>query len=186
MALVVYAIQSKRIKPLIYGVIILFGTLGITYGLSSSFRAKVANSVEDFESWGQSDKINYKSMAMRIEAYKNCLHLISDNPLFGVGADKMESRMATEYNNMNTTLYLENRIGPHNQFLEFGVKYGVLGIVLLVWYLFTLVNDSGKPILIIVVFILIVSLLFESLLERQMSIYFMALFAELARSFSIR
>jgi O-antigen ligase len=174
--LVVYAMQKRQFKIVLLGLLTMGISLAASYSLSSSFQNKVANSLEDMSSWGKGEEINFKSMGMRMEAARMCVDIISQNPL-GVGAAYQDSAMATTYDNLNSVLLDENRVGPHNQFLEFGVKYGWVGIILLVYFFFSLflwAGDSSFSMWGIVVFILI-AVLFESLLERQASLYFLAL-----------
>jgi len=174
--LVVYAIQKRQVKVVLLGLLTMCVSLVASYSFSSSFQNKVANSLEDMSSWGKGEEINFKSMGMRMEAARMCVDIISHNPL-GVGAAYQDSVMATTYDNLNSVLLDENRVGPHNQFLEFGVKYGWVGIILLVYFfcsLFLWANDSCFSMWGIVVFILIAVLL-ESLFERQASLYFLAL-----------
>ena len=114
---------------------------------------------------------------MRLEAYKMCLHVLSEDPMSGVGSDHMEHRIQKAYVQTNSSLFNENRIGPHNQFLEYGVKYGLLGIVYLIiffgYYLIEAMKNRNYAILALVL-LLLISAQFESLLERQVSIFLIA------------
>ena len=62
-----------------------------------------------------------------------CIKIIKNNP-FGVGAKAQKQVIQETYVKENTPLDIENRVGPHNQFLEFGVKYGWIGIFLLILF----------------------------------------------------
>ncbi len=171
--LVIYVIQHNAYKILLFGMLGLTSLAVIGYSLSSSLKNKVANSMEDINSWGKGDEINHKSMAMRIEAYKMSVAVLIENPL-GVGAAAQDQILQEMYEKKNTLLYKENRVGPHNQLLEFGVKYGWIGIIgIFVFYLGwlrLLPNTSAFFWGVVVVFL--VSVQFESLFERQASIYF--------------
>ena len=138
------------------------------------------NSIEDVQSWGNPEEINYKSMAMRIEAYKVGWQVILQNPI-GVGADAMNQSIQETYESNKSVLYKENRKDPHNQFLEFGVKYGWIGILALLFFFYQLLiltKQSWFPVLGLVT-LLFVAMQFESLLERQASIYTIGLFMPL-------
>jgi O-antigen ligase len=182
--LVVYAIQKRQFKVVLLGLLTMGISLIASYSLSSSFQNKVANSLEDLSSWGKGEEINFKSMGMRIEAARMCVYIINQNPI-GVGAARQNSEMATAYDNLNSVLLKENRVGPHNQFLEYGVRYGWIGIVVLMYFFFSLflwASDSSFSMWGIVAFILI-AVLFESLLERQVSLYFLGLLVPLSYHF---
>ncbi|MFY0643309.1 MAG: O-antigen ligase family protein [Bacteroidia bacterium] len=172
-----YTVKEKAYKQGIIGLIVVVAVNIAAYNLSSSFRSKLANSVEDVESWDSPEAVNYKSMGMRLEAYKICLEMIKDKPLFGFGASKAMPQMQVYYESTNSALYKENRIGPHNQFLEYGIKYGALGMLFLLIFFLYWLKASLKPLnyfVLLLVLLLAVSMQFESLLERQVSIYLTA------------
>jgi len=176
----VYSVRKGRYMLLILGPILMVLMLGITYAASTSFQNKVASTLEDIDSWGKGTEINHKSMAMRIEAYKVAVHLIKNKP-FGTGAYGQKQAIMKVYEDNNSVLTIENRKEPHNQFLEFGVKYGWFGIfvmVLLFISLLSLTQNVCYPFIGLVA-VLFVSMQFESLLERQVSVYFMSLFIPL-------
>ena len=180
-SMVCYTIQKKSFKAMILGIVVIISSLSMSYHFSDSFRNKIQNSIEDYNSWGKGDEINFKSMAMRMEASKMCIHIIRENP-FGVGAEAQEQVLQATYVKENTPLDIENRVGPHNQFLDFGVKYGWIGMILLVLffiYLIPIIRESSFPMITIVV-IIFTSLFFESLLNRQTSIFILSLFIPLS------
>ncbi|PCJ67403.1 MAG: hypothetical protein COA58_03530 [Bacteroidetes bacterium] len=175
-----YAIGQRKYLVLVVGPVLMAAMLLLTYSLSTSFQSKIKNTIEDVNSWGHGAEINHKSMAMRIEAYKASYSVIKENP-FGTGADAQESAIMSAFEQQNSVLEIENRKGPHNQFLEFGVKYGWLGVVLIIVFfisLLSLVRDTTF-LYVALIIVLFISMLFESLLERQASIYFVALFIPL-------
>lgn len=175
MVLLVLVFKHKSLKLLFAGLFSIAIIIGSAYFISTSFRSKIANSLEDFRSWDQGEEINYKSMAMRVEAYKTSAYVLSEHA-FGVGAEAQEAAMQEAYTARNTVLFKQNRVGPHNQFLEYGVKFGWLGILFLFFYfasVFRMSLATDFPYLGIVV-IIFVSTQFESLLERQASIFFIS------------
>lgn len=175
--LFIYAIVKRDIKHslILVGAMVVINALALSF--STSFKNKLANSVEDVESWDNESSINYKSMGMRLESYKNSWFIIKQNLLFGVGAGQAESEIQWAYEERKTVLYMENRIGPHNQFLEFGIKYGLIGIIYIgLWFLYWLYRsfDPLQFLLLALVLLILFSSQFESLFERQVSIFFTA------------
>ncbi len=178
--LLVYGFSHKAYKSMILSFVLILFAIMSAYFLSTSFKNKVTNSIEDVQSWGNGDDINFKSMAMRIEAYKVCSNIIAENPAFGVGSGNLDAEMARGYKKIDTPLKYENRVGPHNQFLEFGVKFGLLGVFTLIGYFIILFKESNFNYILISLFlILLVSMMFESLWERQNSILFTSLYISL-------
>lgn len=174
-----YALYHKNYKQ----ILLLFAGLAAlslsAYLLSTSLRNKVANSIEDINSWGVSKEINHKSMAMRVEAYRASSYIIGKN-LLGVGANGLTEKMNEGYNQTDSPLWPENRIDPHNQFLEFGVKYGLFGVASLVLFFLGLIRlGRHSSIFLGAVVLTFISMQFESLLERQTSLYFLAVFIPL-------
>jgi O-antigen ligase len=179
LALLGYSLYTKAYKILFFGLVLGALSILVAASVSTSFNNKISNSVEDYQSIIKGGKeINFKSMAMRLEANKMCLQIIADHPFIGVGASNQDTEMQKMYSKHGTLLLEENRVGPHNQFLEFGVKYGVIGIVSIVVLLLIFVLPYKQNAYLFYGFIclLFISMLFESLLERQASIYFTSLF----------
>ena len=182
-SMVWYTIQKKSFKAMFLGILVIILSLSMSYYFSDSFRNKIQNSIEDYNSWGKGDEINFKSMAMRMEASRMCIQIIGEYPL-GVGAEAQEQVLQATYVKENTPLDMENRVGPHNQFLDFGVKYGWIGMILLFLfflYLIPIIRESSFP-MIAIVGIIFTSLFFESLLERQTSVFIFSLFIPLSVS----
>ncbi len=175
-----YAFHSKNFKVAAWVIIGLIVFSFVAYESSSSLRNKISNSIEDINSWGKDEEINHKSMAMRIEAYKASNHIIAKHPL-GVGAIALDQQMGNAYTAINSPLWKENRIGPHNQILEFGAKYGWIGIlsILLLFFILLSYARGGYYVYFSFVVLLLTTLQFESLLERQASLYFLAVFLPL-------
>lgn len=143
----------------------------ISFSALSSFRNKIANTIEDFRATEKGgEDINFKSMGMRMEAWKVSLELIRKSPFIGVGAGNAEDALQKQYIEHKTLLIQENRIGPHNQFLEFGIKHGLIGILLLLFLFALLMIDAiqaKKLVIIGLTTLFFVSFLLESVLERQ-------------------
>ncbi|MFT5724929.1 MAG: O-antigen ligase [Bacteroidia bacterium] len=175
--LLTYAWQSKRFKLVIVGVSVLLMLPVLGYTLSKSFKNKVTNSVEDLRAVKSGADINYKSLAMRIEAWKTSGRIISNNLLIGVGSDNVTNEMQLQYARDETVLYRENRVGPHNQFIEITIAHGILGgILLVIIVLFWLTIFRTSPIKMAMATVLIVSFFLESFLERQQGILVFSFF----------
>ncbi len=155
----------------------------IAFQVSGSLRNKIANSYEDFEAVRSGEDINYKSLAMRVEAWKTTTDVIRKNTWLGVGSEAFEHEMQNQYEVNESPLYPENRIGPHNQFLESGAKYGIIAIlVLLALFIVSIKHWHGNPFLMLITVVFLFVFLIESLLERQLGMIAFTLFFMLAFS----
>lgn len=183
---------NKNWKLLIASVLVIMIAPIAFYGLSTSLQNKMTNTLEDIKTWNSPNRedINHQSMAMRIEAYKAALFAIKNNGIFGVGAERMEQEIFESFKEIDTPLTFENQKMPHNQFLESTVKYGVFGILgVLYFFILPIMEMSRKPGFLFifgVILCLCVSSMFESLLERQVSIFILVFFVHYALSFSSR
>mgnify|MGYP000518615642 CR=1 FL=1 len=175
----IYLVRLKKVRYRLYILtgLILLPLMAVF--LSPSLRHKISNTREDIEAAEQGgDDINFKSFAMRMEAWKMCVHIIKAHPFTGVGASELEKEMAAMYTQQNTVLIEENRVGPHNQILESTVAHGFLG-GLTVMALFLVPFGYREKLNIIFIGIWAVlgtSVLVESLFERQLGLILFGFF----------
>jgi len=162
------AYQRKRWKLLIGGLLVIGLMPVIGMQVSTSLRNKVLNSLEDLEAVRSGENINFKSLAMRVEAWKTTVNVIKAQPVRGVGAVNLENELQRQYVRDETVLYRENRVGPHNQFLEVSAAHGlVLGVILLLFMIYWIKDTQGDSWKLALVVLILVTLLLESLVERQ-------------------
>ena len=104
------------------------------------------------------------------------LSVIKQNPIGGVGAGDVVDQLSKEY---DKEIPNSNVVSPHNQFMDTLMATGIIGLVLLLIMLvlpfIQAVRDRNYLQLVFVV-IIIVCALTESILERQMGLYFFCLF----------
>lgn len=172
---------SRKFKALMIGLSILLIFPVLSYFISSSFKNKVHNSLEDIEHWQNGKDINFKSMAMRLEAYKVTWQGIKSKPLIGYGSGNYQAQLQKQYELSDSILFKENRIGPHNQFLETWFCHGLFGLAfLLAWIILVFWNGRGTHVG-LVFSMLLLTFLLESVLERQAGIFITVFFTYLVR-----
>jgi len=76
------------------------------------------------------------SIMQRLEYWRASIGIIKDNLLFGVGTGDVNIAFAEQYEKMNSPLSMRWRLKAHNQFLSFGVAFGIVGILWFVIVLF--------------------------------------------------
>lgn len=144
----------------------------ISYFSFDAVQNKVKNSIADMQAVSGRRSINHRSLAMRVEAWKTSWYLIQKYP-FGVGAGDVESAMAKQYEEDRTRLWMENRIPPHNQYLETAVAAGIVPALLLLTLLIGGIIHTWRRnnLLSLGIFsCLLISLCFESILQTQLGI----------------
>ncbi len=142
------------------------------FGLRS-VRNKVDNSVADMQSIGQGADINHRSLAMRLEAWKTASCVIFTSPVIGVSTGDVHYFMQKCYTRNKTSLYPENRIPPHNQYLETTAGLGLLGLVTLFfigWYAYRHFASRKDKTAWLSTLILAIAFVFESMLQTQVGV----------------
>jgi len=106
---------------------------------------------------------------VRFAIMERALTVVKENPVIGVGAGDIEDALTPFYGTR------EDVYRPHNQYLETWMATGVLGVlVLLLMMLVPMVNAVKRRrwLAVSIIIIFAVSILFESMLERQMGVSF--------------
>jgi O-antigen ligase len=177
---ILYLIRMDRMKHRILTIGALIALPFISLLISPSLRHKVMNTKEDLIAVDVGgDDINYKSLAMRIEAWKMSMKLIQKAPLFGIGASNVEKELALTYEKNNTVLYEENRVGPHNQIIESTVAHGIVGglLVMIMFIIpFVFYKQELSIYFIGIWAVLGTASLVESIFERQMGVLLFGIF----------
>ena len=153
-------VRKKYRFALISLVIASLVVVGTHFALPQYFR-RLSVTVEQVAHGDKSDS--------RFEIMGNAWMVVKDNVLLGVGAGDRMDELAPYYGS------LEDTYCPHNQYLDSWMATGVLGLLsLLAMLIVPLVMAWRKRNIFSFLFLLMlmVSLLFESMLERQMGVVF--------------
>lgn len=136
-----------------------------------SINNRIRNTAEDAVSVAQKADLNHKSFGQRWEAWKAVLHSWRKSPVFGVGQCNIESSMQVSFAEMKSNLTMDNRISPHNQYLQWLIETGGIGFLLqcLFWMLIIItgLRFADFWMLFTIAICIVFALVFESLLERQ-------------------
>ena len=127
---------------------------------------------------------NGHSLLQRFEAWKVGFSIFKKAPFIGVGTGDLKNAFAQEYIALDTKLSKKNQIRAHNTFLTSAITFGIFGLLLFLYLVFTSgriqiqnQNLSGF----IFWTIILITFLFEDTLETQTGItmfaFFIALFS---------
>ncbi len=133
-------IRSVSIKWYILGIVVL-STLIFSV---SSIRNRLINTWEDLSAVVHGEDLNHKSFGQRWESWKAGVYLINEHPLWGVGPCHFEELHQQAYVEIKSALRADNRIGPHNQWIQWIAEYGWCTIVLIVVYLHQVFRISQR------------------------------------------
>ncbi len=139
-----------------------------------SVKNRIVNTVEDLRAVTHKEDLNDKSFGQRWEAWGAIIYAGKKNPLFGVGQCNIENTMQQSFDELKSNLDAENRISPHNQYLQWFIELGLIGMVLWIVAMAFTVYTARKweiPLFIFSIALAIgMSIMFESLFERQAGI----------------
>jgi len=116
----------------------------------SSIRNRLLNSWEDLSAVVYGEDLNYKSFGQRWESWKAGIHLIKEHPVLGVGPCKFNEMHQLSYESIGSGLRLENRIGPHNQWIQWIAEYGwcIIGFIFVyLWLVFRVSQNTKNQVL---------------------------------------
>lgn len=131
----------------------------------------------EYRIWHYSGWANGQSMVLRFEFFKTAGWMIAQHPLTGVGTGDLPTAWKVAYEQTGSTLEEKWRLRAHNQFLTFGIAFGIAGIIyllLVLTYFFRMAWQRGHLLLLFFMVIATVSFLGEDTLETQAGVTFFA------------
>ena len=126
---------------------------------------------------------------MRFWLWKASMEIWNENILFGVGTGDADSFYRDKYEKLNLQEAFNKEYNAHNQFLDEGVKQGLLGVLVLAsWFIYTLYISYKNRNFLLFYFalIFIINCMFEVLFNRIAAISFFAIFYSFLVSLSIK
>ena len=100
-----------------------------------SLYPRVYETIWEIDTYIRSGDPNDKSLAQRFEYFKASFIIIRNNPLFGIGTGNWKIKFEEAYNAINSKLNPDKRASSHNQYLNYLVKFGLIGFL---WIVFAL------------------------------------------------
>lgn len=96
-----------------------------------------------FEFTGNLDP-NGHSILQRFEFWKASKIIIIDNWFLGVGLGSSKDAFSKVYKKMNSKLLIENQWESHNQFLSIWISFGIIGLFIFCFWLFSIIKNTLK------------------------------------------
>lgn len=117
--------------------------------------------------------------AVRIAVWTSSFELMKKEIVTGVGTGDVKDALVTQYEKWGITAAVNERLNPHNQFIQTAIALGLPGLLSLLMTMAVLFRKAVKcrdyPALFFVI-IIAINLLPESMLERQAGVMFFAFF----------
>lgn len=180
MGIRLYRRKKYMLLSLLLGVFISTTAIGV-YLLSDTFIASRFTSELEWELSDQVDTTyNNKITAdSRIARWDSALEVIGEKLFFGHGSYTEKDILAESYKKNGMMVSYTNRYDAHNLYLSFMVEFGIFGLVVLLFFLFSNIYFSLKykdPAYFLLFFIICVISCFESYLKNNAAITFVVLF----------
>jgi len=143
----------------------------------NSIQYRLKELSREYRDYYYSGNASGHSFAQRLEYWKTSIAIIKQHPLTGVGTGDVPAAFQQMYEETNSELTKEWRLRSHNQYLSFGVAFGIPGILFLLFVLtFSIRLAVRNQNYVYLAFLLIVlgSFLNEDTLETQAGVTFYA------------
>ena len=147
--------------------------IGLFLTLAVAFIAVFPYSIQKFTTvtFGHLDKVGkldelenpeqtvFNGLVTRLSIWKSGIELASKNPIIGVGAADGKKELTSYFKETNQNFLHKYEFPVHNQYLDFFIKFGLLGLIVSLLYvsLFAFIGITSKQILCIYFFILFVT-----------------------------
>jgi len=147
-----------------------------------SLYPRIYQTIWELDVYFKTGNPNLKSLAKRIEFEKAAFVIIRDHPFFGVGTGNWKQAFTNAYQKNNSQLEPEQYGSSHNQYLNYLVKFGILGFlwIIFAWvYPLFLANKHHYYPAVMILLILGIANFSDSNLEAHMGISFFVFFYSL-------
>lgn len=148
-----------------------------------SLYPRVYQTVWEYYVYSHTGDANYQSFSQRIEFGKAAISIIKDNFWFGVGTGNWRAAFKNAYQKNGSKLKEELYASSHNQYLNYLVKFGAIGFVLIMFFFIYPViktkSYTDKLFLLFLVFMFCANLAdsnFESHMGSSFFLFFYCLF----------
>jgi hypothetical protein len=169
----VWALTENDIKTVEKGI------ANINYTGRSILYGRIQQVIWEIERYSNGGDPSGHSVTMRWEYWKTAVHIIRENPIFGVGTGDVPAAFREQYIKDGSMLTERWRLRAHNQYLSLAVAFGLPGMLFfIVGLIYVLRNRLKNQDTLFLAFwlIAVVSMLTEDTLETQAGVTFFALF----------
>ncbi len=129
--------QTLRWRGVFYAIIGAIILVSAAYTFSSSFKGRINEIASDIKLYQQGNP--YSSVGRRMSYSHHSLDLVKQHPIIGTGTGSF----AYDYANIKPTPEILT-VNPHNEYLNIGVQFGLIGIALLLFMFYVHWSDSRK------------------------------------------
>ncbi|RXG17922.1 O-antigen ligase-like membrane protein [Leeuwenhoekiella aestuarii] len=158
--------SAKTFKKLAVGLVV-FIVLGIGFVKLFPYSIQKFSNVTfaHLDKVGKIDQLEnpeaeaFNGLVTRLSIWKSSLEVALKNPVIGVGAADGKQDVVTYFKDTNQQFLGKYKFPVHNQYLDFWIKFGILGLVVSLFYvfLFLYIGIASRQVLCVFFFILFAS-----------------------------
>ncbi|WP_350286767.1 O-antigen ligase family protein [uncultured Croceitalea sp.] len=135
--------------------------------------------VYDYDKVGLKSNLENWEKTNRLHIWKTSIETLKGNWLFGSGTGDIDDEMYEAYKKLNKTYFLKYPANTHNQYLDYFIRYGILGFLIIIlsfgFYFFMAIKHNQHVYLGFLVLVAMCCLT-ENILNRQFGIVFFFFF----------
>ena len=135
-------IRSKNLKPVIYS-ILLFVAIGLTLNLIPGIKQRLINDL-DFSKSYDKNEMAHNRINERVALWTASLKFIKSHPFSGTSFQGVSSKSVIYPEAKTLYPNLEYPKNCHNNYLEFGVRYGILGACFFILFSLLFLREGIK------------------------------------------
>lgn len=155
------------------------GFTNYKYTQISNLEGKIYDLLWELRQVMLNKEYNFSTIGQRFEYWRNAIFVIKKYPIIGVGTGDVNEAMNKAYEERKTKLKPELRFRAHNQYLSFGVAFGIAGILFFIFILVAapIVAKAFRYKTFLVFYaIALLSMLTEDTIETQAGVTFFTFF----------
>lgn len=148
-----------------------------TIASNQGFKSKLHDLMFQYDLYVQDGDPNGHSLLQRLEHFKVALCILENHWLLGVGIGDVQLAFDDAYTSCGSALLKENQHRAHNQFLTFWISHGLIGLILIIFFLiYPLYRSENNYLKIGILLTLMASFLFQDAVETQAGVTLFGLF----------
>ncbi len=165
-------IRNVGLRFLSYGFIISIGLLIATQNPRG--KVMIDNILNSGLSFNKNDRDGF---ALRLMSWDAAVDVLKEHFLIGMGISDVQDELDKKYVDKKYKTPHKEHFNAHNQYLQFYLEYGLIGLIAILLILYFVVNKSKDEKLNLSIFLILVfNFLFESFMNRYSGISFVLLF----------
>jgi len=146
-----------------------------------SLYPRIYQTIWELDEYRNTGNPNNQSLSQRFEYIKAAIYIIQHN-FWGIGTGNYKLEYANAYDQINTRLDHEFRFHVHNQYLGYMVKFGIIGLILIISLVFYSIYHKRQfrnILMVTLLVVLMISSFGEAILETHVGLPFFLFFISL-------